>query len=282
MHRLRVGDDGTDGVRRVLEIGVHRLHHLLPLLAHGGDVDSRYLLCAAEDLALAPPLFLPLGDERKDGGVNAFAFAYHHAVEKVRKRLGIDGAGTSREQDGELLSPVFRAEGYARKVEHIQHPRIQQLELHREPHDVEVLERGRRLEGQEGDAVRFEERRHILRGRVTALAREVVVRVDLGIEDLHPEVAHADLVKVGETKTETRADGVRLFHGVPLTPRIAGGFFRLRKQGKQSIRKIFHQIKRTETPRGQPRMASAAAPMMPASFPRDAATTSMGGLYSAP
>ena len=76
------------------------------------------------------------------------------------------------------------------------------------PDDVEVAQRPRVLERDERHAARAELRLHVDPRRVAALGERPRVIVQDVVEDLEAEVAHPDVVHVGEREADARVDAV--------------------------------------------------------------------------
>ena len=137
----------------------------------------------------------PVVHEARQG---LLAVADHEAVDEGRQRLGLEGGGAAGDDERVLLAAVGRAQGDAAEVEHQQDVRVGQLVLQREAHQVELVQRGAGLEGDQGEARRAQLGLHVGPGGEDALGGQVRPLVDHAVENLEPHVAHADLVDVRE------------------------------------------------------------------------------------
>ena len=105
---------------------------------------------------------------------------------------------------------------------HGEHVRVRELELQREADDVEVLERARGLERHEREVPRAELLLHVDPRRVGTLGERARIVVEDLVEDLEAEVAHPDVVDVGEREAHARIGSVPvLADGAVLTAEVA-------------------------------------------------------------
>src|SRR5262249_4596067 len=95
----------------------------------------------------------------------------------------------------------------------------------REPDDVEVTQWARVLERHERQPARAELLLHVDPRHIAALAECARIVVQDLVEDLEPEMAHADVVDVGECGTHARVRCVPvLVHGAVFPAEVTGGF----------------------------------------------------------
>ncbi len=143
-----------------------------------------------------------------------FPVSDEEAIDEGRERLGVRRDRTATHDERVVLGARLGAERHAAEVEHREHVRVRELELQREPEHVELAQGAPALERPERLALRAERRLHVVCGGIRALGQEGGVRVERGVEDLVPEVAHPDLVEVGEREAHPPR------HPVPVLPQL--------------------------------------------------------------
>ena len=169
----------------------------------------------------------------------------HDGVEEHRERLGMRRGGAAGDDQRIVLAAIGALERDAAEVEHREDVRVRELELEREADDVEVLERTRALERDERQLARAELLLHVDPRRVAALGERARIVVQDLVEDLEAEMAHPDVVDVGEREADAR------LHGAP----SPCGRRRTRRRGSGRASRRDGRTPRTDE------AASAALPM---------------------
>ncbi len=241
-HRLGVRHRRVAGERVLVEVGheaaphprrhaiVDRLaDHLEPgRLVDLGAVERRHVDRIAagqlgqgvEPRPAGPPRRRPL--EHQTGQL-LLRLADEEGVEERRQRLRV-GRGRAAGDDQRIaVGPVGGAQRHAAQVEQGQDVGEGELELQREADDVEVAERRLRLERAERQGAGAQLRLHVDPRGEAALARDARVGVEDRVEDLGPQVRHADLVEIGEGQHHAGGHlGRVLDHRLVLAAQVAG------------------------------------------------------------
>ena len=111
------------------------------------------------------------------------------------------------------------------EIEHIQHIRVDHLVLQREPEKVELCDRTAALKREKRNSPRAHLLLHINPRRIDTLCCDVRTAVQNLIENGKPEIAHADLVDIGQCKRNFAVNRRPiLMHGIPFTTRIPRRF----------------------------------------------------------
>ena len=107
------------------------------------------------------------------------------------------------------------------EVEHIQHIRVDHLVLQRETEEIKICNRTTALKREKRNSPRAHLLLHIDPRRIDALCRDVRTAVQNLIENGKPEIAHADLIDIGQCERNSTVNRRPiLMHGIPFTPRI--------------------------------------------------------------
>ncbi len=158
----------------------------------------------AQPIGPRSAFLLQLGPDERDLGQARFSVADDDRVEKRRDRLGVGRGRAPREDQRIVFRSCTRSERDLSEIEHREHVRVRELELQREPHHVEVAERPRALERHERQPAPHELRLHVDPRRVRALGERAWIVVQYLVKDLEAEVAHPDVVDVGERQADAR------------------------------------------------------------------------------
>ena len=216
-----VDDRARPGMQRA-QIGKVPRRVILRLV-EGRHIDAVHVEQARQETA--PPARTPRRVPRDEGVrdlENDFlAFSDDKEVEEVRDRLDIIDAWTAADDERRILAAHGRIEWDARKVEHIEHIGVDHLVLEGESEEVKCMDFPARFEGKERDALLPHLFLHIHPRRIDALGENVRAAVQYLVEDGKSEIAHADLVDVGEREREPARRRIPvLADGVPLAARI--------------------------------------------------------------
>ena len=202
--RVQIVDDALGDARGdALAVGREGSERTVPVVRHiieRGDVKAVQLRGAEEKLALRQALFAALVIERKQLGQRLLPLSDGKDIEEVGHRLGVIGTGTAAEDKRRILAAFARQRRNAGQQQHIDHVGITQLVLHRKGHDIEGIQRVAAFERVQLCTGLAQRAFHVRPGRETALAAEEVQLVQHAGEDLHPQIGHADLVRVGEAE----------------------------------------------------------------------------------
>ena len=214
------GDVGHDGPVDHHEPGVG----VDPRLVEGRHVDGAQAGEGDQPISSGDLISLePRPGERHLRGL-LLAVADDEGVDEGGQRLGVGGRGAAGDHQRIGLAAIGRAERHAAEVEHAEDVGIGQLELQGEAHHVEVAERARALQRHQRQRAGAELRLQVDPGRITALGQGPRIVVEQLVEDLEAEVAHPDVVDVGESQADRGLDGGPVLDdGAHLAPGVAGG-----------------------------------------------------------
>ena len=121
-------------------------------------------------------------------------------VHKVAKRLGIAGAGAAGEDNRVGFLPAGRPGVDPRQVQHVQDVCIGKLILEGKADRLELVEGIEALEAVKGQPLLPHQLFKVNPGGIDPFGPAVGVKVNDIVEDFQPQVAHPDLVGVGEAK----------------------------------------------------------------------------------
>ena len=136
------------------------------------------------------------------------AVADQKSVDEGRHRLAVGCRRAPRDDQRVGVRPLVGSKGNFPKLKNLQDVRVGQLVLQREPHDVELVKRSRTFERAQRLVVRAELPFHVVPDGIRALREKVGALIDHVVEDLVPEVAHPDLVQIGESEAHAARDVV--------------------------------------------------------------------------
>jgi hypothetical protein len=155
---------------------------------------------------------------------------------------GCVAVGAARDDQRMLVRALFAAKRDAPEVEHQQHVGVRELELQREPDDVEVAQRPRGLERHQRKAALAELFLHVAPRGIGALGQGRAVAVQDPIEDLEPEVAHPDVVQVRKRQRDPRSHArpVLALRAV-LSAEVAHGLLDLVDEARVGV--VLHRVK---------------------------------------
>ena len=164
------------------------------------------------------------------------------AVDEGGHRLRLGGDRAARDHQRVLRPPVVTPDRDPAELEHVEDVREGEFVLEREAHDVERGERAARLEADERQPVLAQLRLHVRPGTEDPLEGQVRLVVDHLVEDLGAEVAHPDVVDIGEGERHPRRDPrVRLLdHLEALAAAVAGRTLHLVEEGGVGVAGFGH------------------------------------------
>ena len=254
---LRGGDDGFGGVVGAVHVVDHPFDHLLRralpggngpdgavgvvgYVVEGGDVDPLYAGGLPEEAGLVPALPLGPAEERRHLRQQLLPLADEGQVDKVRHGLGVVHSGAPGDDQGPEVRPVLAAQGQPGQIQHVQHSGIGHLVAHREADHIEGAHRVAGLQGEEGEAGGAHLLLHIGPGGEDPLAPHAGHVVEHPVEDAEAQVAHPDLIGVGEAEGEAEVHLVFVFHHrVVLAAGVAGG---LLNAGQDAFQSLIHSV----------------------------------------
>ena len=175
-------------------------------------------LLAVPDSGLAEP-----GVLAHEFGQTLFGVPDEKGVHEGRHRLGLGCDRTPGDHERMPGAALPAAEGDPAEIQHGQHVREGQLVLQRKAHDVEIRQRAPGFEADEREAAFAQLLLHVRPGAKHPLEREIGFVVHRLVEDLRPEVAHPDVIHIGEAQRHPGHDSDvgLLHHRKPLAPGIA-------------------------------------------------------------
>ena len=188
----RVGMDRS--VRIVADL-VKRRH------IHPGDRPRRFMQKFRTGIG---PRILHPDVKLHNGREHILALTDVEQVEKVRHRLGVEGARTAADDDGVILRAVTGSERNARKVEHIQHIRVAHFVLERKGNEIKDIQRVAALERNQRQVMQLHLLLHIDPRVINPLAPDVGMLVQGAVQKPHAEVGHPDLVGIGKAERKPR------------------------------------------------------------------------------
>ena len=147
-------------------------------------------------------------------------------IEKVKEfcqRLRIVGAGSPSDHNGVFPGPVRGVQRDPGQIQDLQDIGITHLILDGDPQEVKVPDGILGLQGEKRDLLLTHNGVQIRPGGVHPLAPYVLPAVEHIIEDLDPQMRHADLINVGKTHGKADVHLVFIFHHrVHLSADVAG------------------------------------------------------------
>ena len=166
---------------------------------------------------IRPALCLPRLIDIDNLEKHLLALAHDEEIKEIRNRLDIVDARPAADDEGIRLRALCRVERDAREVEHVEHVRVNHLVLQREAEEGEAADLCLRLERIERQLPLPHDGLHVRPRRIDTLGRDIRAAVEDFIEDREPQVAHADLIDVGEREGKGATHLVRvLADGIPL------------------------------------------------------------------
>ena len=151
-----------------------------------------------------------------------FGVADEEGVHEGRERFRLGRHRPSGEHQRVFRAPLLGANRQPAEVEHGQDIREGEFVLQGEAHQVEVPQRPPGFEAHERKAPLTEFPLHVRPGAEGPFECQVGLVVHHLVEDLRSQVAHADVVHIGETERHPGADPLvgLLHHGEPLAPGV--------------------------------------------------------------
>ena len=216
-------DDGLGRLNKRAQGPVVALFVVLRLVERR-HVDARDIEQALQKALAAAqtPLSLPGHEGVRHFDDCLFALADDEEVEEVGNRLDVVDARAAADDKRHRFAAVLREERDVRKVEHVEHIRVDHLVLEREADEVEVRDLRLRLERKERHLALAHLFFHVRPGRVDALCRDVLAAVEHFVQDGEAEVAHADLVDIRQGQRPGAVHSRVVFDdGIPFAARIA-------------------------------------------------------------
>ena len=214
--------------RRVQETHLAKMSRLvIDRLVERGHIDAIDGEEAHKEFATSArtPLCPPCNEGIAELGQNLLGFPNHKEVKEVRNRFDVVDARPTAHDEGHILAALARIERNSREVKHIQHVRVNHLILQRETEEIKICNRTAAFKRKKRDAPRTHLLLHVDPRRIDALRRNVCAAVQNLIENGKPEIAHADLVDIGQRERESALHAVPvLAHGIPFAARIARRF----------------------------------------------------------
>jgi len=173
----------------------------------GGHVEWVARRETRQQLEPRQPLPSQLRELETQRGQQLLALADEEGVDEGGQGLGVGRHRAPRQHERVARVAVRGTQGQATDVEDAQHRGEVELVLQGEADDVEVAQPRRGLEGQERQPAVAQLLLHVGPRGEDPLGGETGARVDEGVEDPQPEVAHPDLVDVreGERDAHLRA-----------------------------------------------------------------------------
>ena len=222
---LHVRHGDFRGIERLVQVRDNRFEHLFgrfgAVRLHGRNRAVRVILhvieCrdvhaadgaqALEDRHAARALFAPLHDDAVEVEDLLFAVADHERVNKIRQRFGIERARPARDDNRVFLPAIFPQKRNAAKLQHRQNVGVAHFILQRKAHDVKGAERTAAFEREQRDFLLLHQVHHVHPRHKRALAEHIRLLIHRGIENLHAQMGHADLVGIrkAERKMQLRA-----------------------------------------------------------------------------
>ncbi len=135
-----------------------------------------------------------------------FGIADDGAIDKIGQRLRVEGAGPADDHQWIIETALRAAPRNAGQVEHVENVGVGELVLQREADNIEIAKRQLVLEALERLIVGPQHFLHVGPGCIAPLGSDPVSRVEVVVEDGIAEMAHADLVGIGESEGETEVD----------------------------------------------------------------------------
>ena len=141
-----------------------------------------------------------------------FSFADHDHVDKGRERFGIEkGHRPAHDDERIVILAVFSEDRDAPHFEDRRHIEIVHLEADGQAENLEIRKGPPVFQGNDGFLRLFEDLHQLLVRQESPFAEPVFAAVHFAVYDLHAQIAHGHVIRIGI------ADG----HGVPRPERIA-------------------------------------------------------------
>ena len=152
-------------------------------------------------------------------------------VEEGGNGLGIIGAGTAADDQRVRLRPVLRPERDPGKLQDLEDVGVAHFILDGDSQEIAFPDRPLGLQREQRDLPLPHDAVQVGPGREHPLAVHVLPPVEHTVQDLHAEMAHADLVHVRKTHGKTDSHAVRVLDdGIDLAADIAGGLLNGKQQ----------------------------------------------------
>ena len=146
----------------------------------------------------------------------------HKEVKEVRNRFDIVDTRPTADHKRHIVSALLRIERDPGEVEHIQDIRVDHLVLQGEPEKIKCCNRAAAFQRKERQPLLTHLFLHIDPRCIDTLRCNICTAVQDLIEDGKPEIAHADLVDIGQCQCKFALYGVPvLAHGIPFAARVA-------------------------------------------------------------
>ena len=199
-------------------------------LIQGRHIDARHPgRCPQEGLPALSPL-LHVTVEIQQFVVGCLSLPDIEEVKKASDRLRVVGAGPAPDHDRVAVGPVRRMKRDPGQVQHLQDVGIAELKLERKAQEIKDPHRILGFQGKQRDVVVPQQPVHIRPGRKNALTPGVLPPVEQLIQDLDPQVGHADLIHIRKAHGKADRDLPVLVDRVHFISQIPRGLLHLQQQ----------------------------------------------------
>jgi hypothetical protein len=159
------------------------------------------------------------------------AVPYDAGINKIGDRFRIAHAGSAGDNDRVAQASVAAVEGEIGEIEHIQHVRAMQFVLDRKPQPIGLPERRKVFEAVERNSCGAHPVLGIGPGVKTAGSRPGRVFINYMVQNLQPEMGHANVVKIRKAEYAPQIHRRKIFYNdIQLGAHIAKGFFDERQE----------------------------------------------------
>ena len=189
-----------------------------------GCIDSRKFCSSLQKFQTAPAFFADFLIQLKQSIILGFSLTDIKQIEKLCQRLRIIGAGTSANHNGIVLVSVRCVERNPTQIQYLKNIGVAHFVLNGNSKKIKILYGILRFQRKQADTFFAHQPIQICPRRKYPFTVNVLPLVEHGIEDLHAQMGHTDLIHVGKAHGKTNIHRIRIFQDrIHLIADIAGG-----------------------------------------------------------
>ena len=180
-----------------------------------GDMDSQI----AKQVVTGQALGLTFSIGVEEGMDESLPFADQDDVDKRRQRFGIEkGDRPAHDDERIVIIAVSGQDGDAPHFQDRRHVEIVHFKTDRQTEDFEIRQRPAVLQGNERFPCLLEDLHEVLVRQESPFAEPVLAAVHFAVDDLHPQIAHGHVIRIGITDSHGMTRAERILY----SPRFLG------------------------------------------------------------